>query len=124
MAGDKQTVAVLGASPKPERTSHQAVLMLLEHGHRVIPVHPAVDTIAGLPATPRLSDITEPIDTLTMYVSESISSKLADDILRLRPGRVVFNPGAENPALKMTLIEHGIASEEACTLVLLNTGQF
>ena len=71
-----------------------------------------------------IADIAEPIHTLTLYVSPEISTKLADDIVRLRPGRVVFNPGAENPALKMTLTKHGIASEEVCTLVLLNTGQF
>jgi len=124
VAAEGQTVVVLGASPKPERTSHQAVKLLLEHGHRVIPVHPAVATIAGQTVTSKLADITEPVDTLTMYVSATISSKLSDDIVRLRPGRVVFNPGAENPVLKTTLAQHGIDAEEACTLVLLNTGQF
>ena len=124
MAKNKQNVVVLGASPKPDRYSNQAVRLLVQHGHHVIPVHPAVETIEGLPVCPRLIDITDNIDTLTIYVSEKVSSSLYNDILRLNPGRVLFNPGAENTSLRKKLEQHGIGTEEACTLVLLKTGQF
>jgi predicted CoA-binding protein len=124
MNNKRTTVAVLGASPKPERYSNQAVRLLLEHGHRVIPIHPAIKEIEGLPVSASLSDVAEGIDTLTIYVSPALSTPLTDDILALRPRRVIFNPGTENPILNAVLTEAGINTEEACTLVLLNTGQF
>lgn len=63
-------------------------------------------------------------DTITVYVNPSVSSGLEEAFLRARPRRVIFNPGAENPDLADRLREAGIEVEEACTLVLLNTGQF
>lgn len=124
MADDKQNVVVLGASPKADRYSNKAVRLLVQHGHRVIPVHPTVETIEGLAVSHNLSDITDHIDTLTVYVSETVSSSLQDDMLGLHPDRVLFNPGAENAPLRKTLEQHGIRTREACTLVLLTTGQF
>jgi predicted CoA-binding protein len=63
-----ETVVVLGASPKPERYSNQAVRALVEHGHRVIPVHPLLKKIAGVAAVAGLAQINEAVDTLTLYV--------------------------------------------------------
>ncbi|VGO22409.1 CoA-binding protein [Pontiella sulfatireligans] len=124
MSKNKQTVAVLGASPKPQRYSNKAVNLLLEHGHHVIPVHPAIAEIGGLTVVASVAEIGMKVDTLTLYVSETLSNPLIGDILALNPGRVIFNPGTENPTLKSALEQQGISAEEACTLVLLNTGQF
>ncbi len=124
MGNEKQTVVVLGASPKPERYSNKAVRLLLEHGHRVIPVHPAITEIEHLPVVRALEHIEGSVDTLTVYLSPERSASLQADILNLKPERVIFNPGTENPELKQALERDGIAVEEACTLVLLNTGQF
>jgi predicted CoA-binding protein len=124
MAQQKQRVAVVGASPKPERYSNRAVRALMQHGHDTIPVHPAVPTIEGLPAVPNVADLTGHIDTLTLYVSPSVSTPLAASIINLRPGRVIFNPGTENPELQAALQAEGIPTENACTLILLNTNQF
>ncbi|MEE9367590.1 MAG: CoA-binding protein [Pontiella sp.] len=119
-----QTVVVLGASPKPDRYSNKAIRLLLEYGHTVIPVHPAITEIEGLEAKSSLGTISESVDTLTMYVSPSISNSMAEQIIGLNPKRVIFNPGTENPILSRALESAGIETEEACTLVLLNTGQF
>ena len=121
---DVETVVVLGASPKPERYSNKAVRLLLEHGHRVVPVHPTIAEIEGLEVKKSLDDIEDQIDTITVYLSPAISTPLASQMLTLNPKRVIFNPGTENPELRERLTEHGIEVEEACTLVLLNTGQF
>jgi len=118
-------VAVLGASPDPDRYSNKAVRMLREHGHRVVPVNPGHPVIEGLPAVPDLPAIPSgSIDTVTMYVGATRSNHMAAALLNLRPKRVIFNPGAENPGLAGTLSAAGILVEEACTLVLLQTGQF
>ncbi|MCF6311479.1 MAG: CoA-binding protein [Verrucomicrobiales bacterium] len=126
MSEKKETVVVLGASDKTERYSNQAQRLLSEYGHEVIPVHPALKKIEGLVVVPNLAAISNDtkIDTLTLYVSAAISANLSAPIIQLHPGRVIFNPGTENPELMQSLLAEGIPCEEACTLVLLRTGQF
>ena len=117
-------VAVIGASHKPSRYSYKAVKLLVEKGHTPFPVHPVIQTIDGIHVYKRLSDIAEPICTVTVYLSAENSNKVADDILNSGAGRVIFNPGAENPYLELRLKENSIDVIEACTLVMLKTGQF
>ncbi len=124
MSDLKQTVVVLGASPKTERYSNKAVRLLKKQGHSVIPVHPVIQEIESLPVAASLAEIDRHVDTLTLYISAIHSTPLIDAILSLNPSRVIFNPGTENPALSFALKERGIHAEEACTLILLNTGQF
>jgi predicted CoA-binding protein len=124
MSQIKQRVVVLGASDQPYRYSHKAVQQLLQHGHEVVPVNPNVVEVEGLAVLDSLDQVEGPVDTLTLYVSPRISRLLIDKIIQLKPGRVIFNPGSENRELQAALQQHGIAFEEACTLVLLRTGQF
>ncbi len=119
-----ETVAVLGASPKPERYSNKAIRMLAEYGHRVIPVNPVQKEIEGLPVIARVDDLPADVDTVTVYLSPAHSRTQLPSLLALKPKRVIFNPGAENPALQSELEKAGIRVEEACTLVLLRTRQF
>ena len=119
-----ETVAILGASDNPSRYAYLAFQRLREHGHRPIPVSPKLHELEGVPAVASLAQIREKVDTVTMYVGPERSAKLADELLALRPGRVIFNPGSENPELEKRLRAAGIGVEEACTLVLLSTGQF
>jgi predicted CoA-binding protein len=100
------------------------VRLLVQHGHDVVPVNPTADSIEGIPVVASVEELSGQVDTVTIYVSAKISTQLERALLSLRPGRVIFNPGAENPALRTTLQASGIATEEACTLVLLTTGQF
>lgn len=117
-------VVVLGASAKPERYSNQALHLLLEKGFAVLPVHPALDEIEGILVFKKLPDLGMPVDTITVYLSPERSAPLVEDLLAVKPRRVIFNPGTENPQLQQQLQDAGIEVKEACTLVLLNTGQF
>lgn len=118
------TVAVLGASTNPERYSFKAVKMLKEYNHTPIPVHPAGHTVDGTPGFKSLADISEPVNTVTCYVGPKISDGEFDRIVGLKPERVIFNPGAENDDLAAKLEKEGIKIVRACTLVMLQTGQF
>jgi predicted CoA-binding protein len=120
----RQTVAVLGASNNPERYANMAVHRLRDAGHHVIPVNPALTEIEGLPVAKSLGDITDPIDTLTLYLGPQRSVPMMADILRLAPKRVIFNPGTESEDLTTALDRANIPHLEACTLVMLQTGQF
>jgi len=117
-------VAVLGASAKPARYSHQTMKLLAAHGHTVFPVNPAGGDFSGFPVYRCLSAITEPVHTITVYLSAGNSTPLLDKIIAAKPRRVIFNPGAENSMLAADLRQHGIDVVEACTLVMLATNQF
>lgn len=117
-------VAVVGASNNPDRYSHQAVRLLLEKGHSPYPVHPSLDTVAGFAVYKKIREIPTEIDTVTVYLGARNQGTLAEDILKSGTKRVIFNPGAENPELAARLREAGVEVVEACTLVMLRTGQF
>ena len=120
----EQTVVVLGASADPERYAYRAVALLVEHGHRVIPVHPALAEVQGIPVVRSLEEIGERVDTLTLYVGAARLAGLIPAMVGLRPGRVIFNPGTESAEVAAALDAAGIPWEEGCTLVMLRTGQF
>ena len=120
----KQTVAILGASDKPERYAFKALQLLKQHEHRVIPVHPTRQVIDGVEVVASLAEIHEPVDTLTLYLGADRLKPLLNAIVELKPRRVIFNPGTENLDVQEKLTQANIPFEEACTLVLLNTGQF
>jgi len=117
-------VAILGASESPDRIASQAQQLLAENHHRIFPVAPKGDRIGGLPAFRSLRDISEPLDVITVYIGAARLPDVVDDILAAKPARVIFNPGTESPSIAARLQQAGIATEEACTLVLLRTGQF
>jgi predicted CoA-binding protein len=119
-----QTVVILGASNKPERYAYQAFRLLQQYGHRVILVHPTLKKIEGVPVCASVRDIKEKIDTLTLYVGTERLTPLIDDIVALKPGRVIFNPGTESLDLMSQLGKNRIPYEAGCTLVLLRSGQF
>ncbi|MCE5313541.1 MAG: CoA-binding protein [Armatimonadota bacterium] len=120
----KYNVVVMGASTNPERYSYKAVKMLAEYGYGVFPVHPSKKPIDGIRCYPSLSSISEPVDTITVYLSERNSTPVIEEIIEAHPRRVILNPGAYNDKLARRCEEAGIQVQEACTLVLLKTGQF
>ncbi|HRO66842.1 MAG TPA: CoA-binding protein [Pseudobdellovibrionaceae bacterium] len=119
-----KTVAILGASNNPNRFSYRALRMLIDHGHKTIPVSPKMKEIEGVSVLPSLADVKEPVDTLTMYVGPERSTTLSREILNLHPKRVIFNPGSENRELAKALEKEGVQVIEDCTLVMLREGSF
>lgn len=124
MITDRQVVVVLGASPKAERFSNQAVRLLTEHDYFVIPVNPGCASIDGLPVAKDLRAIHQMVFTLTVYVGPERSAALIDDMIALNPQRVVLNPGTESPELQSALAGHGIHVVQDCTLRMLREGRF
>jgi predicted CoA-binding protein len=118
----KKTV-VLGASENPARYSFEAVTRLRKFGHEVVAVGRKAAVVAGVQIE------TEPpavnaVDTVTLYLNPTAQKAYYDYILSLHPKRIIFNPGTENDELEELAKINGIATIEACTLVMLNTGQY
>lgn len=119
-----ETVAILGASPKPDRYAYRAFQMLRQYGHRPVPINPAFEQILGEKCFPTINDAPKPIDTVTLYLGEARSNPLIDEIVKAKPRRIIMNPGAENLTLAEKAEAAGIEVVEDCTLVMLQTGQF
>jgi len=119
-----QRVAVLGASPKPDRYAFKAMQMLRQHGHEPLPVNPAYDEILGVKCYRRINDVPAPIDTLTVYLGKRRSDPLVEQITNASPRRIILNPGAENDELASAARKRGIEVVEGCTLVMLSIGTF
>ena len=119
----KNKTLVIGATEKRDRYANQAAHRLLQRGHAIELLGLRAGTIDGhliRTGQPSLSDI----DTVTMYVSARNQSNLYDYIRQLKPRRVIFNPGAENPAFARQLRQDGIEPIDACTLVMLSVGTY
>ena len=116
-------VLVIGASLKSERYSNKAIKMLTEYNHDVFAVGLRVGIVNGIEVKKQIEKI-EKIDTITLYLNPNRQTDYFDDIIVLRPNRVIFNPGTENPALFNILNKAKINYEVACTLVLLRSNLF
>jgi predicted CoA-binding protein len=119
---NKKTV-VLGASENPSRYSNMAVNRLSAHKHPVIAVGRREGKIGNVKIVTGQPEEDE-VDTVTLYLNPTNQKPYYDYILSLQPKRIIFNPGTENPELYQKAREKGIKPMEACTLVLLSTGQF
>lgn len=117
-------VLVIGASNNEERYSNKAQRLLAEHGHEVIPVTPKETEVLGVKTIPDIARATGPVDTVSVYVRPQVLKGQADALVRLKPNRVIFNPGTEDEAVEAELKREGIEVVEGCTLVMLRTDQF
>jgi predicted CoA-binding protein len=117
-----RTTLVMGASVKPERYSNMAIRRLRAHGHDVVAVGLRAAEVADVSISTELPS--GPIDTVTMYLNADNQRKWEDALLGLRPRRIIFNPGAENPVFASRASQAGVEVVEACTLVMLGTGQY
>ncbi|RAJ74032.1 hypothetical protein CLV59_111151 [Chitinophaga dinghuensis] len=120
---EKKLTVVLGASPNPERYSYLAVNRLTAHGHPVVAIGNREANI-GETRVIKEHPALENVDTVTLYMNPKLQESYYDYILQLHPKRIIFNPGTENEVLKALAIKNGIQPQEACTLVLLSTGQY
>lgn len=115
--------AIIGASDNHERYSFKAAHMLVEKGHEILPLGVKKGTVAGMQIIndrPKLNGV----DTVTLYVNPEIQKQWYDFVLELKPKRIIFNPGTENPEFEKMAIDKGIEVIEACTLVLLASNQY
>jgi uncharacterized protein len=115
---------VLGASNNPERYAYKACKMLTRYGFPLVAVGLKSDVMDD--GTPIQTMELHPgkAHTITLYVGAPRQKSYYPFIFESQPERIIFNPGAENPELAALARERNIEVLEACTLVLLSTGQY
>lgn len=114
---------ILGASNNPSRYAYLAADLLLKNRHEIVPVGVKRGDVFGIPISKEFPEQGS-VDTVTLYVNPEIQKEYYSAILDLKPNRIIFNPGTENNELRTMAHEAGIETEYACTLVLLNSGQY
>lgn len=114
---------VLGASLKPSRYSNLAINRLINNDHPVEAIGLRKGEVAGVSISTEKEEF-DSIDTVTLYLNPKRQEEYYNYIVSLKPKRVIFNPGTENPEFYKILKENNIESEVACTLVLLGTNQY
>ncbi|MBI1289121.1 MAG: CoA-binding protein [Flavobacteriales bacterium] len=118
----KKKTLVVGASPNSARYGYKAVSRLRQYGHPVYAFGIRKGVIGDTEITDQWPN--EAFDTVTLYLNPQIQKEYYDRILSLKPKRVIFNPGTENPEFYKKLEAAGIEVEVACTLVLLSVGSY
>ncbi|MFK7972830.1 MAG: CoA-binding protein [Bacteroidia bacterium] len=116
---------VVGASRNPARVSHTAIHRLAAAGHEVLAFGLRAGEVAGIEIdTDREAVSHSDIHTITLYIGPARQPDLIDWLVSLKPQRVIFNPGTENPVFMAKLREANIEVIEACTLVMLSVGNY
>ena len=114
---------VIGASNNPDRFSYRAVHKLKEHGIDFVPVGIKKGEVGGKEILPILDrPPVEDVDTVTLYMNPMRQKDFYQYILSLKPRRIIFNPGTENPELESLAAGASIGIVENCTLVMLESG--
>ncbi|MFN3405875.1 MAG: CoA-binding protein [Cytophagaceae bacterium] len=118
----KKTI-VLGATPDSSRFAYKAANMLVKYGHEMVPVGIKKGQVAGVTILNGQPDVPE-VDTIALYVGPQNQVNLYDYIIKLKPKRIIFNPGTENDELIDMAKKNNIEPVMGCTLVMLSVGSY
>ena len=117
---DARTIALVGASPRPNRPSHGVMRYLLEHGYRVIPVRPRdCDEVLGVPCVASLAEVDEPIDLVDVFRRPEFCADVARDAVAAGAGAVWLQLGIVSSEARRIAVEAGLDYvEDACTAIV------
>jgi predicted CoA-binding protein len=120
----KKTV-IVGATTNESRYAYMAAEMLTNYQHEIVPIgikkgEVMGQTILDIKSKPIIGEV----DTVTLYIGPQHQPEHYSYLLSLKPKRFIFNPGTENPEFEKMVEQSGVEAIEACTLVMLRTGQY
>ena len=117
---DARTIAVVGASPRPNRPSHGVMRYLLEHGYRVIPVRPRdCDEVLGVPCVASLAEIGEPVDLVDVFRRPEFCADVAREAVAAGTGALWLQLGIVSPEARQIATAGGLDYvENLCTAIV------
>lgn len=115
-----KTIAVVGASPKPWRPSHDVMRYLLEQGYRVIPVRPRdCDEVLGVPCVASLAEIEEPVDLVDVFRRPDACPDVAREAVAAGAKALWLQLGLVSPEARRIAAEAGLDYvEDECTAIV------
>jgi len=107
---EAKTIAVVGLSNKPERTSHMVAAAMQNAGYRIIPVNPTIagETVLGEKAVASLSEIDEPVDIVNVFRRSEDVPPVAEEAVKLKPKALWLQQGIVNEEAAALAKQHGI----------------
>ena len=114
-----QTIAVVGASPDPSRTSHRVMRYLQRAGYRCIPVNPNADEVLGEPCYPSLADLPEPVDLIDVFRRAEYCADVAREAAAIGAPALWLQLGLRSAEARD--VAEGVGMEyveDACTAVV------
>jgi predicted CoA-binding protein len=117
---DTKTIAIVGASPNPDRPSHDVMRYLMAQGYRCIPVRPLdCDDILGVPCVATLADIDEPIDLVDVFRRQDALVEHAEEAVEAGAGALWLQLGLVSPDARRIATNAGLDYvEDECTAVV------
>ena len=117
---DARTIAIVGASPRPERPSHGVMRYLLASGYRVIPVRPLdCDDVLGVPCVASLAEIEEPIDLVDVFRRPEFCADVARQAVAADAKALWLQLGVVSPEARRIAAEGGLDYvEDECTAIV------
>ena len=91
-----RTIAVVGLSPRPERTSHRISKYMQEHGYRIIPVNPNATEVLGEWSYASLRDVAEPVDVVNVFRRPEYTPDIARDTVAIGAKTLWMQVGVVN----------------------------
>ena len=114
------TIALVGASPKPNRASHGVMAFLQQSGYRVIPVNPvaAGTTILGETVLATLADIKEPVDMVDVFRRAEDTPEVAEEAVAIGAKSLWLQLGIANDDSARIATEGGLdVVMDRCTAI-------
>lgn len=118
-----KTTLIIGASQNPDRYSYLAIHRLQQHGNKVYAIGNKAGEVSGVKIITEKKEFAD-VHTVTIYLNPANQKEYYDYLLTLKPERIIFNPGAENPEFEKILSDRGFEVLKACTLVMLSIGAY
>jgi hypothetical protein len=112
-----KTIAIVGASTDRKKYGNKAVRAFRDGGWTVYPVNAKADEVEGITAYKSIADVPTPIDRVSMYVPPAVGKTMLDDIQKVNPGELFFNPGSEDPEVLENAKTRGLNAINACSIV-------
>lgn len=113
----KPTIAIIGASANREKFGNKAVRAYLEQGYDVYPVHPAEESVEGLPVYRSVLEIPVALDRVSFYVPPTVGLRVVEEVARKGCRELWLNPGADSPDLYEKAQALGLNPIVACSIV-------
>ncbi len=117
---EAKTIALVGASPKPDRPSHGVMRYLLAQGYRVIPVRPRdCDQVLDVSCVRALAEIDEPIDLVDVFRRVESCPEVAQEAVEAGAGALWLQLGLVSPDARRIATEAGVDYvENQCTAIV------
>jgi predicted CoA-binding protein len=117
---ESKTIALVGASPNPNRPSHGVMRYLLAQGYRVIPVRPLdCDEVLGVPCVASLADIDEPIDLVDVFRREEAAPQHAREAVEAGAKAFWLQLDLHSAEARRIVTEGGLDYvEDECTAIV------